>query len=115
VVTEEVKENLRCCEVLILESNHDLDMLINGDYPWHLKQRIRSQVGHLSNEDAGRTLKEISEEGRLKKVYLAHLSQNNNRPEVAIETVRSYLKSLSSKNLELLLTWHHKMSKCIRI
>ncbi len=115
VVTEEVKENLRDCEVLVIESNHDLKMLITGDYPWHLKQRIRGQMGHLSNRDAGETIREILKEGKLRKVYLAHISQNNNRPEVAVETVRSCLNDGLSPDFELHLTWHHKMSKCIKV
>lgn len=115
VVTDQVIKNLKDCETVILESNHDLDMLINGDYPWHLKQRIRSQVGHLSNRDAGKTLKELFGGGRLRKVYLAHLSQNNNRPEVALNTVKSRLENLGPEDLEIMLTWHHKMSKCIKI
>lgn len=115
VVTGVVKENLRGCDAIILESNHDLEMLIDGDYPWHLKQRIRSQVGHLSNRETGKTIRELLKEGGLKKVYLAHLSQNNNRPEIAISTVKSCLKDFPRHNLEILLTWHHQMSKYIRV
>lgn len=115
VVTEDVKENLRDCEILVIESNHDLSMLITGDYPWHLKQRIRSQMGHLSNKDAGETIREMLREGKLRQVYLAHISQNNNRPEVAVQTVKGCLGDGLWPDFELHLTWHHKMSKCIKV
>ncbi len=83
VVTNLLKEHLRCCGILYLEANHDPDMLKNGPYPWHLKQRIQSRTGHLSNKDAGKLLAELVHPG-LQHVVLGHLSEQNNRPEIAL-------------------------------
>jgi len=90
VVTEEVKSNIRTAQAMLLESNHDPDMLMNGPYPWHLKERISSRVGHLSNHNTGELLQEILHPG-LRKVVLGHLSENNNTPDLARETVCDYL------------------------
>ncbi|MFQ5795930.1 MAG: MBL fold metallo-hydrolase [Candidatus Bipolaricaulia bacterium] len=91
VVTASVLDALAGCHMVILEANHDLDMLIHGGYPWHLKQRIRSEVGHLSNKACGEALAKLAA-GGMKVAVLAHLSQNNNRPDLALETVRRYLE-----------------------
>jgi len=85
-VTDGVRLNLRGSDVLLLESNHDLDMLRNGPYPWPLKKRIMSDLGHLSNANCGVLITEILSD-RLKHVYLGHLSDENNRPNLALETV----------------------------
>jgi phosphoribosyl 1,2-cyclic phosphodiesterase len=88
-VTALVAEHLRGCRVLVLEANHDPQMLHDGPYPWFLKQRIRGRTGHLSNEDSGRLLTEIRGAG-LAHVVLAHLSETNNTPEKALaETARA--------------------------
>ena len=77
-------------KAVLLESNHDIDMLINGPYPYHLKQRILSDHGHLSNIHAS-TL--IQEKGiNLSNVFLGHLSGNNNTPEVAKSTFERLVK-----------------------
>lgn len=114
VVTDPVKQHLKECDVVILEANHDLDMLINGSYPWDLKQRIRSEVGHLSNGACGKALAEIAKAGRLKKAFLAHLSANNNTPELALSTVQSYLNSCQNA-VELLLTYRDQISSVIEL
>jgi phosphoribosyl 1,2-cyclic phosphodiesterase len=79
-----IKTRLEKCDFLFLESNHDEKMLMEGPYPWFLKQRIRSRMGHLSNETSARTLSELTH-GGLKGVVLAHLSETNNRPEIALK------------------------------
>ena len=66
----------------MLECNHDVDMLENGDYPYPLKQRIAGRLGHLSNEAAGEILAQI-DTSRLTHIIAAHLSQQNNTPELA--------------------------------
>lgn len=86
-VTEENQEKLKNMDVLLLESNHDVHMLQVGGYPYYLKQRILSNHGHLSNEAAGRLLSNIAHDN-LKKIYLGHLSKENNMPELAYEAVR---------------------------
>jgi len=113
-VTDSVKQHLKECDMVILEANHDLSMLLNGSYPWDLKQRIRSEVGHLSNDACGKALAEIAKAGRLKKVFLAHLSANNNTPELALSTVQSYLNSCQNA-VELLLAPRDAMSPVIEL
>ena len=81
-VTGVVKEHLQGCHALILEANHDPEMLIAGPYPWPLKQRIQSRLGHLSNHAAETLLREIVHP-ELKHVVLAHLSETNNTPQKA--------------------------------
>ncbi|HEX3470552.1 MAG TPA: MBL fold metallo-hydrolase [Silvibacterium sp.] len=73
---------LRKCDVLMLESNHDLDMLRDGPYPWSVKQRVMSRVGHMSNSAAAEFL-EKSYDGYAEYLILAHLSESNNLPELA--------------------------------
>jgi len=86
IATSMVKEHLKGCSLLILEANHDKDMLINGPYPWPIKQRIKGRAGHLSNEASKNLLKELQHD-RLKYVILAHLSQTNNTPQKALSEV----------------------------
>ncbi len=75
-------EQLKRCDVVMLESNHDIDMLRDGPYPWSVKQRVLSRVGHLSNAAAAEFL-EKRYDGQAAYVVLAHLSESNNMPELA--------------------------------
>jgi phosphoribosyl 1,2-cyclic phosphodiesterase len=77
-----VKEQLRDLDLLLLESNHDLEMLRDGPYPWSVKQRVLSRVGHLSNDSASQFLAE-DYDGQAAWIILGHLSENNNLPELA--------------------------------
>ena len=77
-----VKAQLKCVDLLLLESNHDLEMLRDGPYPWSVKQRVLSRVGHLSNE-ATATYLETEYDGQATYVILGHLSESNNLPELA--------------------------------
>ena len=90
-VTEEVAYALRGCEYVILEANHDIEMLKNGSYLPHLKERILSENGHLSNKNAGRLSCFLSENGT-KHITLAHLSRENNTPTLALNTVCDLLE-----------------------
>jgi len=90
-VTDTVKYILKDANILLLESNHDIDMLQNGAYPRKLKERISGAKGHLSNVAAGALLAEIASEA-LQHVFLGHLSEENNRPFIALETVHKILK-----------------------
>jgi phosphoribosyl 1,2-cyclic phosphodiesterase len=76
------RQALRRCDLLMLESNHDTEMLRDGPYPWSVKQRVMSRVGHLSNEAAAEFL-ERNYDGQAAYVILAHLSQSNNLPALA--------------------------------
>lgn len=94
-VTEEIYEHVKDADLLVLESNHDESMLKMGRYPWNVKQRILGEEGHLSNEAAGECLCRILNEGEAKKrqVLLAHLSSENNFPQLAYHTVKNVLEA----------------------
>lgn len=99
-ITKMIANHLRQCQALILEANHDPRMLREGPYPLPLQQRVKSSQGHLANEDAGRCLRELLDSG-LQHVVLAHLSETNNLPELALETIR---KELCLENSALQIT-----------
>jgi phosphoribosyl 1,2-cyclic phosphodiesterase len=81
---ELVKVHLRDSDCLMLESNHDLEMLKVGPYPWHVKQRVMSRTGHLSNHTVSEFLADAEAfDAHARYVVLAHLSENNNNPDVA--------------------------------
>jgi phosphoribosyl 1,2-cyclic phosphodiesterase len=85
---------------LIIESNHDLEMLRNGPYPWYVKQRVASQTGHLSNSALGEFLREgFDREARV--LVLAHLSQQNNHPEIARLEAAAALEAQSARETKL--------------
>jgi phosphoribosyl 1,2-cyclic phosphodiesterase len=77
-----VRDHLRGCTVLVMESNHDVEMLRSGPYPWSVKQRVMSRVGHLSN-DALAEFFTSDYDGGAEYLVLAHLSEQNNHPEIA--------------------------------
>ena len=79
------------CELLLLEANHDVDMLMAGSYPYLLKKRILSGSGHMNNEDCGKAIAKLSETG-VRNVILGHLSKENNYPELAMVTVQAALE-----------------------
>ena len=89
--TRLVADRLKDCRALVLEANHDEQMLQDGPYPWALKQRIRSRHGHLSNNETRRLLREISWAG-LEVLFLAHLSEENNCPDLASRFFRKTLE-----------------------
>jgi phosphoribosyl 1,2-cyclic phosphodiesterase len=90
-----VRAQLRDLDLLLLESNHDLEMLRDGPYPWSVKQRVLSRVGHLSNEAAAGFL-EDGYDGQAAYVILAHLSESNNLPELARVTAERALNGRAS-------------------
>jgi phosphoribosyl 1,2-cyclic phosphodiesterase len=85
-----VCDHLRKCDVLVVESNHDLEMLRVGPYPWSVKQRVMSRVGHLSNESLAQFFAK-DYDGGASYIVLAHLSEQNNHPEVARRAAESAL------------------------
>lgn len=89
-VTPFVREKLKKSTALLVEANHDINMLEVGPYPWPLKQRIKSAVGHLSNEACGELLASANHEG-LRLVVLMHLSETNNLRELATLTAEQAL------------------------
>jgi phosphoribosyl 1,2-cyclic phosphodiesterase len=96
IVTSVVKTHLEACDILVLEANHDAQMLIDGPYPWHLKQRIRSRSGHLSNDDTASLLETLRHD-RLAHVILAHLSEANNTPEKAKRAAMAALNGTAAR------------------
>jgi phosphoribosyl 1,2-cyclic phosphodiesterase len=107
-VTPNVKQQLRGLDLLLLESNHDLEMLRDGPYPWAVKQRVLSRVGHLSNDAASEFL-ESGYDGQAAHVILAHLSENNNLPELArVAAERALLGRASLLANRLLLAEQHQ-------
>ncbi|MDS1030544.1 MBL fold metallo-hydrolase [Bacillota bacterium LX-D] len=89
-ITSSIRKNITGCKGLLLEANHDATMLRKGTYPVRLKKRIASTLGHLSNQMSGEALAEFIT-GNTQKVVLAHLSAENNRPPLAIHTVKEVL------------------------
>lgn len=90
VFSEEISKHLEDADVILLESNHDIQMLKFGPYPYNLKRRILSNVGHLSNDDCGKAIINITN-SKFKKIILGHLSKTNNYPELAYQTVVNVL------------------------
>jgi phosphoribosyl 1,2-cyclic phosphodiesterase len=88
--TNLVVQRLRGCHVLVVEANHDDDMLVRGPYPWALKQRISGRLGHLSNEEAATLLVAVADDD-CQAVILAHLSESNNTAALARKAVASAL------------------------
>lgn len=95
-VDQSIMEKIKDSSLYYLEANHDKDMLLQGSYPWHLKQRILSNRGHLSNENASNLLKELITKNK-EIVMLSHLSKDNNIPKLATRTVRD---ALLNKNIK---------------
>lgn len=89
--SDTVKENIKDSDLILLESNHDVEMLKVGPYPYPLKLRILGDKGHLSNEAAGDTIVDILN-SKIKKIILGHLSKTNNYPQLALRTVLSILE-----------------------
>ena len=86
-----VRNHLRGCHVLVMESNHDVEMLRSGPYPWSVKQRVMSRVGHLSNDSLAEFFAN-DYDGVAEYVVLAHLSEQNNHPEVARASAEQALR-----------------------
>lgn len=91
--TSHVLEQLAGCDALMLECNHDLDLLESGAYPWFLKRRVAGDHGHLSNASAAEIAAQVNHAG-LRHVVAAHLSQQNNRPELATAALSAALNCL---------------------
>ena len=91
VVTEDVIEGLCGADLALIESNHDVNMLLHGPYPPYLKRRIRSEFGHLSNEDAADLAVTLCANGT-RSLILGHISRHNNTPAKALQTVSAALR-----------------------
>lgn len=109
--------NLKDSNFLLLEANYDPDILKYSKYPFQLKQRILSPIGHLSNESAGKTISELCSNNTLKKALLGHLSKENNFPELALKTVYDELesKNIYKENISIDIANRNYPSKLIEI
>ncbi|MBR5128972.1 MAG: MBL fold metallo-hydrolase [Firmicutes bacterium] len=107
IVTDEIQEAIADSDILALESNHEVNILLYGRYPYNIKRRILSDYGHLSNEASGKCLCDFLKNlngSKVPHVCLAHLSQENNTPEQAVLTIRNVLEEEDfyiGKNLRL--------------
>jgi len=108
--THLVREHLRHCQALIVESNHDEYLLSGAKRPWVLKQRIAGRQGHLSNAHAAQMVAEIATPA-LRQVFLCHISQECNRPELALKEVKSYLARHGLKDIQVKLTFADQISE----
>lgn len=105
--TKLVYRHLEHCSVLILEANHDMEMLKNGPYPWPVKQRIKSRVGHLSNEQSVDVLSRVFSEN-LQEVVLAHMSETNNSAKMVLNTFHGMLEQNKRERLTITLAFQHQ-------
>lgn len=105
--TEEALELASQADTVVVESNYDLDMLLGGDYPEELKQRIRHGMGHLSNEDCAQAITRFMHPG-LKNIFLCHLSGNNNTPELAYKSASETLRTIGVGPGEVALRVLHR-------
>ncbi|MEG2380125.1 MAG: MBL fold metallo-hydrolase [Oscillospiraceae bacterium] len=102
-LTPEMFESLRGSRAVLLEANHDVNMLEIGSYPFPLKRRIRGSLGHLSNDEAGEAAKLLTHLGT-RNIILGHLSEENNYPRLAFQTVKNILEENNihvGKDIEL--------------
>lgn len=113
-MSEKVKNALAGSDALVLESNHDIEMLRMGKYPWNIKRRILGDMGHLSNEAAGEALSELLMH-KTKRVYLAHLSRDHNMMDLAKLTVNDVLQNngifTKKDELQLMDTYFDRATK----
>jgi len=96
-ISHDIASYITCSNLLVLESNYDENMLVNGRYPWYLKTRIKSDRGHLGNHQASSFLAENINDN-LTNICLAHLSINNNTPELVMEALQ---KAFSERGISL--------------
>ncbi len=115
-VSSEMEAHLKRSQFAVVESNHDIDMLMNGSYPWPLKKRVRSNLGHLSNQDCGLLLRRVMEVNPEATVLLGHLSDENNEPQLALETVQHLVEPvLPVEKQHIYLTVRGDMTKMFEI
>ncbi|SHJ93146.1 MBL fold metallo-hydrolase [Paramaledivibacter caminithermalis] len=117
-VTNEIIDEIKDSDLLVIESNHDVEMVKFGRYPWFLKKRILGDNGHLSNETAGNIITEVVKKGKVKHVLLAHLSKENNFPELAYETVKNIVEENKIKvglDINIDLTYRNRVGRLYKI
>lgn len=114
-VTQEIKEAIKNANTLYIESNHDIDMLKAGPYPYFLKQRILSQNGHISNKECADLVVEQAK-GLTKRVILAHLSEQNNTMSKALfETENALFKAGADQSIKVSVAAKRHMGKAVQV
>ncbi len=108
--TELIRNRLKSCDVIVVECNHDGDLLRDSSRPWSLKQRIQGRQGHLSNDQAVDFLRQTAGP-QTRAVYLAHLSSDCNNPDVALRCVREALVDAGFGSIRVSLTYPDKVSE----
>lgn len=106
-------EKIKEATTLVLESNHDEVILLEGTYPWELKQRVKSIRGHLSNKQAVAVVSQIIHQG-LDNLILAHLSEKNNTPELAFKEMTDYLNEIKSE-VKIFVAEQHRPTPIINV
>ncbi len=115
VPTHGVMKNIRESEVVLLEANHDVEMLKNGKYPPALKARILSNNGHLSNDSAAKIAGLLSGKSEVRQLVLGHISENNNTEQLAYEAVSNTLEQLGNSDIELAIAHQSRRSEVFEI
>ncbi len=114
IATNLVKTNLKDCDILVVESNHDRKLLTDGPYPWFLKQRVTSRHGHLSNDEALALINEVVSP-KTKHVLFAHLSETNNNEAKVHSDVIDMFRSEINDDVLFTITNQHKPSHMIEV
>lgn len=115
--TSAILDRAAHADVLLLEANHDVELLKNGPYPYALKKRILGRYGHLSNDACAVALESLLPTG-VKRVFLGHLSQENNKPELALETAQRTAQRLGARvddDVFLRLTYPDRAAEAVRL
>ena len=112
-ISENVRERILRSDLLVIESNHDLEMLKTGPYPWPLKQRVMSNFGHLSNEALAYFFTEYFD-GTGRRVVLIHLSRQNNHPQLAYVSALQALEK-KSRDTSVILSTQDEISEMIEL
>lgn len=120
-VSDAVKKGLTGCEAVVLECNHDVDMLMRGPYPRDIKHRVASNKGHLSNEDCASLALELVQSGT-RAIMLAHISRENNEPELAFDVVSNAISGFDVNlfvadpfvPVELIIPQKENITECLR-
>lgn len=114
MVTSLVRERFRGCHAIVIEANHDEQMLRDASRPWSLKQRIMGRQGHLSNDKAAELVAEVAGPD-LRCVILAHLSADCNRPELALRAVNEALRKKGCDHVAVHVAYSNRVSEVVRI
>lgn len=116
-IDEDIKKLLKGSDIMMIESNHDVEMLKVGSYPWFLKKRVLGDYGHISNETAGELIADLYE-GKKQTILLSHLSRENNFPELAYQTVANIVTERGiniEKDISIQMTYRDMTTKVYKL